>query len=310
MRGGNYEFVRLRRRFRRPISTGAGAVEAVDRLVIRTETEGAEGFGEVAPWPGFPCESIDDAAEALRSAQGDLALLEAKTIGRNLPALAAALSSCRRWKEIAAFGGALPCAGLVAGGEEVGAKAAAGYRTLKLKIGPADRPTVALEALAAFAGTLRIDANGSLDLAGARTWTEFARAQERVEYLEQPLPPGHAGYASLGPDKVALDESFCTPGGMDWAGPLVVKPSLAGDWDAFLAWRRSRRGPVVYSSCFETAIGRQAALWLASQDDSAPACGFDTLGRFELDGRDRHEGGPSAQALADFDWNRFWKELT
>ncbi|MFM9147782.1 MAG: hypothetical protein ACKORI_06625, partial [Verrucomicrobiota bacterium] len=49
--------------------------------------------------------------------------------------------------------------------------------------------------------------------------------------------PAHAGYASLGCEKVALDESFTTPDGPAWAGPAVVKPSLAGDWDAFLTWR-------------------------------------------------------------------------
>lgn len=309
MRGGNYEFRRIRRRFRKAIVTGSGTVDAVDRVVIRTETEGLVGFGEVAPWPGFPTESAEAAAEVLRAAQGDLARLISKVASRPMPALAAALSSCRRWAEIASFAGALPCAGLVTAGEDVREKAARGHRTLKLKIGPGDGPDLAREALDRFPGVLRLDANGSLDLAAARVWTEYARSEARVEFLEQPLPVGHAGYASLGYEKVALDESFTTPDGPAWAGPAVVKPSLAGDWDAFLTWRGTRAAPVVYSSCFETAIGRQAGLWLASLDPAPLAVGFDTLGRFELDGRDRHEAGPCARGLGGYDWEKFWEEL-
>jgi O-succinylbenzoate synthase len=164
--------------------------------------------------------------------------------------------------------------------------------------------------LSRFPGSLRLDANGSLDLQTARRWTEFARAQAQVEFLEQPLPVGHPGYASLGPDKIALDESFLTPGGIDWSGIVVVKPLLAGDWDDLLAWRTTRADAVVYSSCFETAIGRQGALWLASQDPAAGTVGFDTLGRFESDGRDRHAQGPSASGLPGYDWAGFWHDLT
>jgi hypothetical protein len=33
------------------------------------------------------------------------------------------------------------------------------------------------------------------------------------------------------------------------------------------------------------------------------------LGRFELDGRDRHAGGPSVGGRLDLGWDTFWKEL-
>jgi hypothetical protein len=38
--------------------------------------------------------------------------------------------------------------------------------------------------------------------------------------------------------------------------------------------------------------------------------GFDTLGRFEHDGRERHLAGPVAGGLRDYDWAAFWQELT
>lgn len=313
MTGGFFDFKRVRRRLRSPVTTGAGAVDSVDRILLRTQSDQGTGYGEIAPWPGFPTETIDQALEFLRSAQGNLPHLLAAVHAspEPLPCLTAALSSCRHWDKIAAFGGSLPCAGLMTlSVMETDAKVAAGFRTLKLKISPETSEASILGVLGRFPGRLRLDANGSLDLQAARRWAEFVRARSEVEFLEQPLPVGHPGYASLGPAKIALDESFLTPGGVHWDGTIVVKPLLAGDWDELVAWRAAHAGDVVYSSCFETAIGRQGALWLAAQDPATTTVGFDTLGRFENDGRDRHPHGPNAAGLPGYDWAAFWQELT
>ena len=313
MTGGFFDFKRVLRRLRTPLTTGAGSVNSVDRISLRTQSDQGTGYGEIAPWPGFPTESVEHALEFLRSAQGNLPHLVAAVDASPtpLPCLSSALSSCRLWDKIIGFGGSLPCAGLMTlSVMETEAKVAAGFKTLKVKISPETSEESIHGVLSRFPGSLRLDANGSLDLQTARRWTEFARAQAQVEFLEQPLPVGHPGYASLGPDKIALDESFLTPGGIDWSGIVVVKPLLAGDWDDLLAWRTTRADAVVYSSCFETAIGRQGALWLASQDPAAGTVGFDTLGRFESDGRDRHPQGPSASGLPGYDWAGFWHDLT
>lgn len=313
MKGGFFDFKRVRRRFRSPLATGAGSVDAVDRVLLRCQSETGVGYGEIAPWPGFPSETIDQAIEVMRSAQGNFSHLSSTVQASRaaLPCLAAAMSSCEHWSMIAAYDGALPCAGLVAlSGDDAAAKIAAGFQTLKIKIS-SDTPEATIrELFHRFDGQVRLDANGSLDLTAARAWTDFTRNEKRVEFLEQPLPIGHPGYASLGQNKIALDESFLTPAGNDWPGLVVVKPLLAGDWTELSAWREQRPGPVVYSSCFETAIGRQAALWLASLDPSAGTVGFDTLGRFEHDARDRHAGGPIARGLVDFDWDAFWREIS
>lgn len=316
MNGGKFEFLRVRRRFRHPITTGHGTVETVDRVLLRTEDENGVGFGEAAPWPGFPTEDCDAVVEALRSARGNLTHLRASVAASRgaLPCLSAALSSCAHWPEIAAFTGALPCAGLLTKptAEGLAEKIGDGFRTLKLKIAGETLPGMVRELIeGAPAGvTFRLDANGGLTLEQARAWTELVRGLPACEFLEQPLPVGHPGYASLGTEKIALDESFLAPGSLAWAGPVVVKPALAGDWDELLAWRRGHAGVVVYSSCFETAFGRQAALWLAAQDPAAGAVGFDTLGRFEMDGRDRHEAGPAARGRLDIRWQDLWKEMT
>ena len=316
MNGGKFDFLRVRRRFRQPVTTGHGTVESVDRILLRTEDEAGIGFGEAAPWPGFPTEDCDAIAEVLRSARGSLAHLRASVAASrgSFPCLSSALSSCAHWGEIEAFTGALPCAGLVLSPttEAVAEKIRAGYRTLKLKITGETAPAAvrALIEAAPADVAFRLDANGGLTLEQARAWTELVRALPACGFLEQPLPVGHPGYASLGAEKVALDESFLTPGGVDWAGPVVVKPALAGDWEELLRWRRAHAGEVAYSSCFETAYGRQAALWLAAQDPAGGAVGFDTLGRFEMDGRDRHEAGPMARGRLDIRWHDLWTEMT
>lgn len=316
---GRFEFRRLRRRFRRPLRTGAGEVESVDRILIRAEGPQGIGYGEVAPWPGFPVESADTAAAALREAGGDLARLKAivRVRGATLPCLASALSMAANWGAISRFSGGIPSAGLLDGAPGVAAaKVAAGFACLKLKVAPGDGLEGAMAARDALpaGGRLRIDANGSLRLDEARAWVAFAREDERVEFIEQPLPPDHAGYLSLGPERVALDESVANPAvardAARWEGIVVIKPALAGGWESLESWAAPRRDRVVVSSAFETAVGRQAALWLADRLGSARAGGFDTLGRFESDNRELHVGGPLARGRDDVDWEAFWAAAT
>lgn len=173
MNGGKIDFLRVRRRFRRPLLTGRGPVEAVDRLLLRAETAEGVGYGEVAPWPGFPTETIEQAVEVIRSAQGNLGRLRAvaEAAGEALPCLRAALSSCAHWTEIAGFTGHLACAGLAerATSAAVGAKVTEGFATVKVKLDAAIRPDDVRGILTSVpAVRLRLDANGGLDLAAAR----------------------------------------------------------------------------------------------------------------------------------------------
>ena len=312
---GRYQFRRLRRRFRTPLRTGSGTVECVDRILLRVEAESGVGFGEIAPWPGFPVETADTAAAALREAGSDLGRLRSlvRTRSSTLPCLAAGLSMAERWNEFARFAGALPCAALLAsGGTDAAERIREGYRTLKLKIGPEDAPSLLISLLAQLPETtrLRIDANGSLRLERAREWVALARSDPRIEFIEQPLPPDHAGYVSLGPTKVALDESMAQPAtsrdAARWEGDIVIKPALGGDWHALANWASSRRERIIPSSAFETAVGRQASLALAHTLGTGRDGGFDTLGRFESDGRDLHRPGPLACGRDDIDWEAFW----
>ena len=315
MNDGKYEFLKVRREFRHPFVTGAGSFTEVERILIKTEMNGEIGFGEVAPWPNFDTESISECVDLLNSFAGDLLKLNAylKELEGGFPCLRAALSSCRHWPEITNFNKKTSWAGLVPEptAENIERKIAEGFKTLKLKISPRTSFSYIKSLITTAPSDIifRLDANGSLNLQETEQWVNFALSSDQIEFIEQPLPVNHPGYNQLDPKKVALDESFISPDKFSWAGPVVVKPSLVGDWDVFLAWRKNHPNKIIYSSVFETAFGRQAALWLAHLDPSVGAVGFDTLNQFKDDGLDRHRSGPVVDGLSNFDWLALWRKF-
>lgn len=315
----SFQFRRIRRDF--PSRLGADAAKrGVERLLIRgLGDDGIPCYGEIAPWPGFPTESLAEAEGLLRAAEGDLGRLRASVArsDKPLPCLGSALSMVDTWKASAGFAGALPCAGLLGAHEgpaEAGRLAGQGHACIKAKVAAGGDPERLRAILRATPRetTLRIDANGALGLPEARALVELARAEARVEFVEQPLPPGHPGYAELGHEKVALDESFLgrgagAPEAAGWRGTLVVKPAMAGDWDGLARLLAGHPADlVVFSSCFETAFGRQASLALAHRLGARRPVGFDTLGRAGGDGWEAHEPGPLARGRADIDWEALW----
>lgn len=315
MNDGKYEFLRVRREFLHPFVTAVGSFTEVERILIKTEMDGKIGFGEVAPWPNFDTESISDCLELLNTFAGNLYKLNAhlKELEGEFPCLRAALSSCRHWEEIANFNKKTSWAGLVSKPteESIGRKIAEGFKTLKLKISPLTSFSSIKSLISAAPKNIifRLDANGSLNLQEAEQWVNFALSSDQVEFIEQPLPVNHPGYNQLDTKKIALDESFISPHEFNWAGPVVVKPSLVGDWDVFLAWRKTHSNKVIYSSVFETAFGRQAGLWLAHLDPAVGTVGFDTLNQFKDDGLDRHQSGPVVGGLSNFDWLALWRKF-
>ncbi len=337
------EWKRLVRRFRVPLGTASGEYAVRESLVVRlTDAAGRTGYGEVAPWPGFPVESLAE-AEAQLSRVRDAAddgmpcpLPAPPEVSAHLrfsstPCVAAALGHAREWiqnnRGMAEF--SLPCAGLLRDAGDLVAtenKCAEGFSTLKLKIarGPlrGEQRAVSLlvRKLSDMAPVrLRLDANGALDPAACEAWCEFLGEFPEIEWLEQPLPVGaealmreiaeRAGVA----DRIALDESACRaealPG--DWPGVLAVKPLLLGDPEAWRS-RRDLYPRIAYASVFESPFGRQTALCVAAEGASpgAPAAGFDTLGAF-ADDLDRHAPGPVARTLPrgpDF-WEDLWRRI-
>jgi o-succinylbenzoate synthase len=338
--------------FRAPFETAAGTWTARESWLLRLEREdGRSGWGEAV---------LEDA--------GDAPVLEAlfdELVATGLPPADALVSRAgaagRAFR--AALGGAMLDLGEIVGprasasppgsadpstgvgvnatigavNTEAAVEAARaavthGFRTLKLKAGPADTTASLVERLFAARSAVGDDVALRLDVNG--TWTpgeaaERLRAMAGVglQYVEQPLDPAALREtavlrASTG-TPIAADEAvesleaaraILDAGGAD---VLVVKPARVGGPDvvASIAALAAERGvPVVLSSLFETGVGLATALacaaalpdvpaWLAAERDhglaTADMLRDDLLVRplAVAAGRMRVPGGPGAGGL-------------
>jgi len=146
---------------------------------------------------------------------------------------------------------------------------------------------------------LRLDANGGLTYSQAQKWLEACDSVKAtpdfaadIEFLEQPLPIAqfqemvqlNAIYATA----IALDESAanldriqeCYSQG--WRGIFVIKPAISGSPSQLRKFCQTHNIDAVFSSVFETKIGRQAALNLATElSINNRALGFGTDSWFD-----------------------------
>ncbi|MEE2665855.1 MAG: o-succinylbenzoate synthase [Myxococcota bacterium] len=307
----------------RPLRTAFGEIARRSGWLVEIEDErGTRGFGEALPLPAFGGEGPAECAEALAAA-APLLLGDAARDGR-LPAGAERATArapvARAALETAALDGlarrrSCPLS-RVLGGEsepeslpvnlllaertpaglerEVAAAVAAGYQTLKLKVGAqalaADIACVgAVRRAAPQPVRIRLDANGA--------WSESEAlpalrelSQLAVEWIEQPIAPGDpAALARLrveGGLKIAADESASSPSAVrallaaDAIDALVIKlPTLGGPARAREVARTAQESGVrvVVSSFLDSTLGIAAAAQLAaSLPQPLPACGLAT----------------------------------
>ncbi|MGH1394064.1 MAG: o-succinylbenzoate synthase [Trichormus sp.] len=162
-----------------------------------------------------------------------------------------------------------------------------GYRTFKWKIGVNDISQelsvfeLLTQALPANA-KLRLDANGGLNYEQAQLWLKTCdnlgknpQSQIEIEFLEQPLPVADFGamlvLSQSYDTAIALDESVATLQQLaacyekGWRGIFVIKPAIAGYPSRLRKFCQQHEIDAVFSSVFETAIARQAALRLAAE---------------------------------------------
>lgn len=126
-------------------------------------------------------------------------------------------------------------------------------------------------------GKLRLDANGGLNLETTKRWLEFAELENelenKIELIEQPLPPEEfptlLALSRQFKTAIALDESVanltqlqsCYQQG--WRGVYVLKAAIMGSPRRLGQWLQTHPIDALFSSVFETAIGRQNVLELA-----------------------------------------------
>ena len=140
---------------------------------------------------------------------------------------------------------------------------------------------------------LRLDANGGLTLSEANQLLNITDKMPQVEFIEQPLPPTKfndmMALAAEYQTSLALDESVtnirqlqdCYHQG--WRGVFVIKSAIAGRPSWLRQFCQQHSLDLVFSSVFETAVGRQAALQLAGElGNKQRAVGFGTDYYFKL----------------------------
>lgn len=281
-------------RYRVPLVPGAALRRAGpawrEGLLLRLDEHGRQGWGEVAPLPGFSGETL--AAAEVAACQW----LEQWQAGATpgvalLPALAFG-SSCA----LAELAGTLPvaanyhCVALYAADES--ATLPQGQDIAKLKLGQASPQRDAGRVAALLAVQpglrLRLDANRLWTLAQA---LEFAAGlspaqRSRIEFLEEPCrtPGDSLAFAADSGIALAWDESLREPDFVLTAAAglraIVIKPTLLGDLQrcrALIDQAQALGLVAVISSSIESSLGLGQLARLAAWLTPHTRPGLDTL---------------------------------
>jgi len=296
---------RIVRRFAAAQWTAHGVLEARESIeVTLVDFDGAFGRGEAAPLASFDGVSIERALAALEAHRTALGAADATTAraacaaADPLPQALAAIDVAL-W-DLAGRRAGTPIAALLArnpadwvevnasvadvavadAASAARAAVAAGYRTIKLKVGTGDDLARILAVRAAIgpAIALRLDANGAWSVADAERVLSGAGP---LELVEEPVH-GAGGLAALRARvgaRFAVDESVGEP-----ADAVALKLSRSGGITGLMAdaVRARAAGMDVYlTSTYEGPIGVAAALHAAAALAPLPACGLATLELFE-----------------------------
>jgi len=300
-----------------PLDLGPQTIAVREGLLVRAALDqGAVGWGDIAPLPGFSPESLVDATDALHALAPEMV---GPTVDEALArAVEATIPSTVRFglelalyhaqAEAAAttishvFGAASRCTvsfnGLLTG-DDAPPRARrlqeAGYRAIKLKVGrrSLDEDIARVRAVRDAAGdvALRLDANRAWPMGAAR---RFAAGIDGVAiaYIEEPLrdPRSLPAFAAETGLPVALDETIQDGAALadhPYAAAAVIKPALVGGIHATqqLAQQAASAGiQLVLSSAFESGIGLRGLVALAAATGPADVpMGLDTYRRIRAD---------------------------
>lgn len=275
--------------FTRPVITNHGVWQKRESIIIRlVDVTGKVSWGEISPIYWFGSETLEQALDFCHQLPTEITPEIIFEIPDNLPAcqfgFESALENSAEKDELTTYQN-LTYSGLLPAGKAALNQWTSlwkqGYKTFKWKIGVDD----IAEELNTFnllmqnlpeSVKLRLDANGGLSYKSAKLWlTACDTLKNKIEFIEQPLSVDKflemldlSNYHST---KIALDESvatlqqleFCYTQG--WLGIFVIKPGILGSPSRLRKFCQQHQIDVVFSSVFETGIGRQAALKLAGE---------------------------------------------
>ncbi len=270
---------------RRPVMTGRGSITQRDGLLVRVTDGDFTGWGEAMPLPDWPGADLSAARRALEAwaTDPDPDNLPQERFAHSAVELALldmeAQRTGRTQAEVLVDGGpvidSVELNALVSDAHSAATAEAAGYRTVKLKVGASDID-VDMAAVAAVRDSIGDSCRLRLDANGAWTMEQALAALSRleqfdIEYVEEPV----AGIEALtlvaeqSPVPVAVDDSLGSVGAQvpESISVVVVKPmALGGPRTAYAAARRwiDQGRKVIVTNYHDSAIGQHAALCVAA----------------------------------------------
>jgi O-succinylbenzoate synthase len=293
-----FKFELYQRCFKQPLRTSHGVWQIREGIIITlTDQSGKIAQGEIAPVPWFGSETLAQALEFCQQLGEIVNATDITAIPCYLPACQFAFES--------ALLNLIPtqpniqtphfnyCYLLPAGEQALTTcKKITKTQTItnfKWKIGvyPLATEIKILKRLVDILPTrsqLRLDANGGLNLAQARKLLAVTDTIKAIEFVEQPLPPEHLG------EILQLSQEYSTPLALDesvasyqqlqtiyqqgWSGIFVIKAAIMGFSSQLKEFCQANSLDIVFSSVFETEIGRSAVLKLAQELNHPRAIGF------------------------------------
>ncbi|MDZ8089798.1 MAG: o-succinylbenzoate synthase [Nostoc sp. DedQUE12b] len=301
-----FKFRPYQRRFLRSLTTNHGKWDIREGIILRlTDESGKVGWGEIAPISWFGSETLEQALDFCRQLPAEITDETIFSIPDELPACQFGFESACEWgSEFFSIPNTQSFSGLLPSGKaalnQLETLWQQGYRTFKWKIGVnaiADELEIfdsLIHTLPPFT-KLRLDANGGLSYEEANLWLRTcdnlkanAELPLEIEFIEQPLPVEQfqrmLELSTSYETAIAIDESVATLGQLatchqqGWRGIFVIKPGIVGSPSRLRKFCQQHEIDTVFSSVFETAIGRLAALQLAaelSQNNRAIGFGID-----------------------------------
>jgi L-Ala-D/L-Glu epimerase len=301
-------------RFASAVQTGYGVLRSRDVIeVTLRDADGVSGRGEAAPLEPYDGVPVERVMRALRAYQrvaaeppADMLLLDACRAADELPQALAAIDLAL-WDLAGRRAGQPVCelladspADSVAVNASVGAgdpaeaaaaaemAVAAGYSTVKLKVGSGDdlaRVAAVRDAIGPEPA-LRLDANGAWTVEQAERMLGLL-APYGLELVEEPVRGLEATsrLRARVPVRIAIDETAASPGALTArvADAVCLKVSRCGGIGGLLAAAalvRSTGAEVYLASTYDGPAGIAAALHAAAALAPLPACGLATLELF------------------------------
>ncbi|MFB2967402.1 o-succinylbenzoate synthase [Aerosakkonema sp. BLCC-F183] len=294
-----FEFRPYQRQFKRALSTSHGNWDIREGIILRlTDDKGVIAWGEIAPIPWFGSETLPSAINFCSQLGDEITTETIFSIPSELPSCQFGFESA--WEtSLVRQASTLPLrpdrqdayptrkysySCLLPAGEAALHQWQTlwqqGYRTFKWKINVTpieDEIKIFAKLIQALprSAKLRLDANAGLNWSEANEWLKMCENYSAIEFLEQPLPVEqfHAmlDLANRYSTPIALDESVATLNQLQtcyeegWRSIFVIKPGIVGSPRLLRQFCQQHDIDVVFSSVFETAIGRQAALNLAAE---------------------------------------------